>query len=106
MKVEVMPGYHVDTKLRKEPFFPGEKFDLDDKEGRRLSDLGVVKEVNGGKEGSGDSTGNSPLNVAKTVELVAAAQTIEELDKLAEGETRKGVLTAIELRRKDLTATE
>ena len=44
----------------------------------------------------------SQLNVAQTVELVQAAATVEELDKLAEGETRKGVLDAITKRRAEL----
>ncbi len=108
MRVEVNPGYHVDTALRKKPFYPGEQFNLDDdKEGRRLVTAGVVTEIKGGKEeppgGPGD---NTPLNVPKTVELVQAAQTNEELDKLAEGEDRKGVKTAIELRRKELAAAQ
>lgn len=42
-------------------------------------------------------------NVAATLELIAAAQTIEELDKLAEGEERKSVVPAIEKRRAELT---
>jgi hypothetical protein len=111
MKVEVLPGYHVDTKKRKEPYFPGEKLDLDDQEANRLITAGVVKEAKAGKdESSGGSGGGSgegaPLNVPKTVELVVAAQTIEELDKLVEGETRKGVLDAIAKRRAELTPAE
>jgi predicted 3-demethylubiquinone-9 3-methyltransferase (glyoxalase superfamily) len=43
------------------------------------------------------------LNVAQTVELVVAAQTIEELDTLAQGEERKGVMDAIAKRRAELT---
>lgn len=43
-----------------------------------------------------------PLNVPKTVELVQAAATLEELDKLAEGEERKGVADAIAKRRLEL----
>ena len=46
--------------------------------------------------------GGQPLNVAKTVEQVQAAATLEELDTLAEGETRKGVLDAITKRRTEL----
>ena len=46
------------------------------------------------------------LNVAQTVELVAAAATVEELDKLAEGETRKGVLDAITKRHAELAPAE
>ncbi len=51
--------------------------------------------------GTGDNNGR-PLNVTQTVALVTAAMTIEELDKLAEGETRKGVLDAIAKRRAEL----
>lgn len=109
MKVEVMPGYHVDTKS-KAPFYPGEKFDLDDKEARRLITAGVVKEAKAGKEESAGGPGgpgeSAPLNVPKTVELVVAAQTNEELDKLAENEGRKGVLDAIAKRRAELTSPE
>jgi hypothetical protein len=46
---------------------------------------------------------DKPLNVQETVALVNTA-TVEELDKLAEGETRKGVLDAIEKRRAALSA--
>ena len=42
------------------------------------------------------------LNVADTIALIQAAQSIEELDKLAEGEERKSVLPAIEKRRAEL----
>jgi hypothetical protein len=42
-------------------------------------------------------------NVADTLKLIAEAQTIEDLDKLADGETRKGVLPALEARRSELT---
>jgi hypothetical protein len=104
MRVIVKPGYHVDTKLRKKPFYPGEEFDVDDKEGTRLIKAGVVKMAGEPVAESGGSA--NTLNVAKTCELVAAAQTIEELDKLADGESRKGVQTAIELRRKELTTAE
>lgn len=39
------------------------------------------------------------LNVAETLKLVAAAETVEALAALAEGETRKGVTDAITKRR-------
>lgn len=61
----------------------------------------LVVEIIG--ESSGSQGGEQKaLNVAQTVELVASAATIEELDKLAEGETRKGVLDAITKRRSEL----
>jgi hypothetical protein len=105
MRVEVNPGWHVDTALRKKPFYPGEQFGLDDdKEANRLIRAGVVTAVKG--EAPGASGGGGQLNVTKTVELVVAAQTIEELDKLAEGETRKGVQDAITKRRAELTPPE
>lgn len=47
---------------------------------------------------------STPLNVAQTVELVIAAKTINELEALKENEVRKGVLEAIEKRRKELEA--
>ena len=43
-------------------------------------------------------------NVADTSALIQAAQTIEELNKLAEGEDRKTILPFIEKRRAELTA--
>jgi len=45
-----------------------------------------------------------PLNATQTIALVQAAATNEELDKLAEGEERKGVNDAITKRRAELTA--
>ena len=103
MRVEVKPGCHIPTALRKKPFYPGEQFEAEEKEAKRLIDGGFVKAVK--EESTGDSgSGSTQLNVAKTCELVAAAQTTEELDKLAEGESRKGVQTAIEMRRKELAA--
>jgi len=89
MKVEVLPGWHVPTGLRKKPFFPGETLELDDKEGGRLIKAGVVKEV---KVAAG---GSQPLNVAETVKLIMEIDDAAELAKFLEGESRKGVLDAI-----------
>lgn len=61
----------------------------------------IVEEPGGGQGGE-----QKTLNVAQTVELVTAATTIEELNKLAEGETRKGVLDAISKRRAELAPAE
>jgi hypothetical protein len=97
MKFEVQPGYHVATKQRKEPFYPGEKLDLDDKEGKRLIDAGVVKEATEG--------GAKGMNAADTIALVQKAA-LEELDALATGEPRKTVIEAIDKRRAELTPTE
>lgn len=52
----------------------------------------------------GGTAGAERLNVPKTVALVALAPTLEDLDKLAEGEDRKGVLDAIAKRRTELEA--
>lgn len=96
MKLEVQPGWHVDTKLRKEPFFPGDQFELDDdKEARRLIDLGVVKEA------PADSGGSlAPLNVTETGKLIAVAL-FADLAKFR-GDERQGVINAIIKREKDL----
>ncbi|MBT0666338.1 hypothetical protein KI809_18680 [Geobacter pelophilus] len=96
MRVEVNPGYHVDTKLRKEPFFPGEQFDLDDKEANRLIGLQVVKAATGKTSLTDNGAPSSPqLNVAETVKLVMAAGSLTELQQFKNGEERKGVLDAI-----------
>jgi len=98
MKVEVLPGYHVDTRLRKEPFFPGEQFTLeDDKEAKRLIGLGVVKEATKGAAAA-DGNPSQQLNVGDTVKLVMAAANSEELNRFKDGESRKGVLDAIDKR--------
>ena len=47
---------------------------------------------------------NNPVAARKMVDLVKKAETLDELSKLAEGETRKTVLDAIESRRKELEA--
>ena len=105
MRVEVQTGYHLITKLRVAPFYPGETLDMDDKEARRLIDAGVVKETSG-EAAAGSGSQEKRPNVGDTVALVQAAQTIEELDKLAEGETRAGVLPAIDKRRAELETPE
>lgn len=45
-------------------------------------------------------------NAANSIELVKAAATGEDLDKLAEGEERKSVIEAITKRRAELAPTE
>lgn len=45
---------------------------------------------------------SAPLNVAQTVQLVMAAETLEALAILTEGEARKGVLDAIAKRQTEL----
>lgn len=99
MNVTVNPGFRVD--LPKKSFYPGEVIpDLDDKEAKRLIDAGIVQA--GGEAASGTTSGKQLLNVAQTIELVTAATTVEELDKLADGEERKGVQAAIDKRRTEL----
>jgi len=98
VKVEVQPGYHVETKLRKEPFYPGDQFNLDDeKEAKRLIDLGVVKGATGEGAAAG---GNTPLNVTETSKLIAAAL-FADLAKFRTDE-RQGVINAIIKREKEL----
>lgn len=60
--------------------------------------LKVQQLDNPGSDGPGDRP-----NATATIALVQAAQTLEELNKLAEGEDRKGVQTAIAKRRAELT---
>lgn len=78
----------------------GETIDLDETAAAPLLIAGAIGEATGAA--STQSSGGKSLNVAQTVELVKAAQTVEELDKLAEGETRKGVLDAITIRKTEL----
>lgn len=99
MRVEVNPGNRVDTALRKQPFYPGEQFDIDDKEGRRLVTANVVSEINAAASAAG---GPQQLNVTETVKLVMAAATMDELDPFRQNETRKGVLDAIDKRAEQL----
>ena len=51
------------------------------------------------------TAGKTP-NVADTIALVQAADTVEALDQLAEGESRKGVTDAIAKRRTELASAE
>ena len=74
----------------------GEEIILDEKQAKELTALGTVGEA------TGDAPDERTPNVAETIKIVQAAATIEVLDALAEGETRKGVLAAIEARRKEL----
>jgi hypothetical protein len=100
MKVEVNPGYHVPTGIRKKPFYPGEQFDLDDKEAKRLIGLGVVKGVTG--EAGGSSNAPPQLNAPETVKLVLAAETLDALDAFKD-DTRKTVQDAFAKRKAELT---
>ena len=76
----------------------GEEIILEEKQAEELAAFGAVGEA------TGDAPDEKTPNGAETIKIVQAAATIEELDALAEGETRKGVLTAIDARRKELGA--
>lgn len=92
MTYEVNPGYSVVTP--KQTFLPGETLELDDKEGKRLVDAGIVKES---KEAAGKA-----LNATDTIALVQQAS-LEDLEVIARDEKRKTVVDAIEKRRAELT---
>lgn len=61
------------------------------------------------EDGSGQQTGNGPiapgLNANDTIALVLAATSLAVLDQLAEGESRKGVLTVLAKKRAELQAS-
>lgn len=65
----------------------------------------IVTVNDGGAAQVGSSEpGQSALNANDTIALVMAVTSLAELDKLSEGETRKGVLTAIAKKRTELEA--
>lgn len=73
----------------------GGSVELTDKE-----TIGLEKFLDLALDQSGQKS--APLNVAQTVQLVMAAETLEALAILTEGETRKGVLDAIAKRQTEL----
>ena len=77
-------------------YLEGDEIILDDRQAEELAAYGAVGDP------SGDAPDEKIPNVAYTVKLVQAVTTIDELDALAAGETRKGVQAAIEARRKEL----
>ena len=90
-----MPKYLVIEPLgynRPATYMPGETVDMLESEAECLIESGVIGNIGEGRS----------QNVAKTVELVKAAPTLEALEELALGETRKGVLIAIEAHRWEL----
>jgi hypothetical protein len=97
MKVEVLPGHSVVTE--KKTHSPGESLTLEDADARRLVGKKIVKE-------SESQPAGKQLNVAETVKLVDAAESVEALDALAATDERKGVLDAIAKRRAELEKTE
>jgi len=94
---EVLPGYSVVTP--KKTFLPGETLELDEKEGKRLTDAGVVTAAGSSTGGSGNQT---TLNVTETAKLVMAAETVEALDEFKD-DARKGVQDALVKRMAELT---
>lgn len=92
MTYEVNPGYSVVTP--KKTYLPGETLELDDKEGKRLVDAGIVKEA---KE-----EGGKALNATDTIALVQQAN-LADLEVIARDEKRKTVIEAIDKRRAELT---
>ena len=97
-----MPQYPVLEPLgfdRVKPYLPGDTVAMTAEEAVDLIATGIIGEAVPGTE-------NARLNVADTVKLVQAATTIEEIDNLAEGETRKGVLEVITSRRAELEAAK
>ena len=108
-----MPKYIAKNTIgytSKDSIAPGETFDPAEK---GISPADVKALFNAGQiqaapEEFGTSTksASGKPNVAATLELIAAALTIEDLDKLAEGEERKSVLPAIEARRSELASPQ
>lgn len=91
-------NYPVNEPLlfdRPTPYLPGDTVTMLPEEAEALIANGVLGEGIAGSE-------KAPLNVADTVKLVQEASTVEELDVLNAGETRKGVLEAIAKRRTEL----
>jgi len=99
MKYKVKEGHSVVTD---KTYLPGEDVELSDADAKRLIKQGIVaKPKDPAKK---VESGNQKPSVEQRIQLVKAAATIEELDKLADGETAKTVKAAIEEHRKELTA--
>lgn len=77
----------------------GETIGLEDKAARELL---ACKAIGPALEAAAEKTPQR-LNVKDTIAAVAAAQTLEALNALAEGEDRTTVLPVIEKRRQELT---
>ena len=82
---------------RPETYMPGDTVTMTPEDAEPLVATGILGEGIPGTE-------NARMNVPGTVKLVEAAGTVEELDALNAGETRKGVLDAIAKRRTELMA--
>jgi len=81
-----------------QPYPPGSAVSMDPEAAAPLVAKGVLSEAAPGPGGK------ESLNVAATVERVNACVTLDELDQLGRGETRKGVLAAIARRWDELSA--
>ncbi|MFZ5774030.1 MAG: HI1506-related protein [Thermodesulfobacteriota bacterium] len=85
--------------------YPADRFTEEEVESLKAEPMLVVEELLVVAEGKGSlQEGSARPNANESIAMVKAAETIEALDKLAEGEDRKGVLVAIEARRKELEA--
>jgi hypothetical protein len=79
--------------------YPDNKFTPAELEVLKKEPMLVVELVAG-------STKDEVLNVAKTVELILAAATLEALETIVANDTRKGVIDAAAKRRQELAAPE
>jgi hypothetical protein len=77
-------------------YAPGETVEMEERNAGDLIKKGVVSKT------AAAEAATKPAPAAELITLAKQAGLIEELDKLAEGETRKTVLDAIEARRKEL----
>lgn len=78
--------------------YPNDRFTADELVQLKNEPMLVVQVTDGG--------GSGRPNVQASIALIQAATTIEELDKLATGEERKGVQDAIAKRRSELATKE
>ncbi|MGE4406047.1 hypothetical protein [Pseudomonas sp.] len=95
-----MKSYPVITPIRAgkgKRFAPGEQIELDDKTAAPLLACKAI-----GPAVTSAEPKKERLNVAETVKLVEAAAALTDLETLAEGEDRKGVLEAIKKRGQEL----
>jgi hypothetical protein len=100
MNCTVNPGRTVQTD---KIYNPGEALELEEAEAKRLAARGIVAIATDALSGSG---GADRPNAKDSIKLAEAAETIEALDSLAEGEARSTVVAAIDKRRAELTAAQ
>lgn len=99
-----MKSYPVITPIRAgkgKRYQPGGTIELDDQAAAELLACGAI----GPAVATTERKTERP-NVKETVKLVEAAESLADLEKLAEGEDRKGVLEAIEKRGQELAAKD